>query len=179
MCPGPLPTSGAKVIMKTNSRRNIRRPCRAGLLTCESTLSLCPKMARLRQPILHFAPVRKAPKLSPVQVCTLHSPNPHGTALFCTVPGNQIFSLWLSCVNVADSLGIGHSLMFGFWDPCHFLCGSARPATAGLTFASQVPDLTLFNPFYPRTFHRTSPQFANRPFHLIPSKNARNSTYST
>src|SRR5688500_2747759 len=35
-------------------------------------------------PILHSA------------ICTPHSPNPHGTALFCTVPRTQIFSSGLN-----------------------------------------------------------------------------------
>src|SRR5688500_653223 len=53
----------------------------AAALPPDSTFS-CPSSSHRRSPILHSA------------LSTLHSPNPYGTALFCSVPRNRIFSLF-------------------------------------------------------------------------------------
>src|SRR5687768_12674422 len=64
---------------------------------------------------------------------TLHSQNPHGTAVFCTVPRNQIFS-HLRQPSVFSPLGA--SLAFGIWVLDLF--------PTMLTFLAQVPDFFVF-----------------------------------
>src|SRR5688500_2854421 len=88
---------------------------------------------------------------------SLHSRNPYCTAVFCTVPRNQIFSF-----------GIPLGLSSGSVSP------ESRLSPRMLTFPSQVPDLALFNLFYPRrrscrqrqhstSFHPKSPAIPHIP----------------
>src|SRR5688572_45687 len=58
--------------------------------------------------------------------------------------------------------GLGPSLASGIRALGHFLCGPARQATARLTSLSEVPDLTLFNPFYPRPIDLRSNSFQRK-----------------
>src|SRR5687768_4620115 len=136
-----------------------------------TTLSIAHGNRQLRSshyPNLHSATVRIAHKLLSVLVCVLH-------------PQNSFISRFFT--------------VFTFVSPCihdfHAQKISARPATAGLTFLSEVPDLTLFNPFYPRplarsqfqdstSFHEKVPVIPHIPLnstYAVPRK--VNSTFST
>jgi len=98
--------------MKTPTVRNepARRPFSAGLPTCESTPRTKringqstfsePGASPIRQPILHSA------------FCTLRSQNPHGTAVFCTVPRNEFFYFRSGSSRNSNSV---LPLPFGIW----------------------------------------------------------------
>ena len=66
-------------------------------------------------------------------ISTPDSQNPHGTALFCTVPRNENFLGSDQCRILS---GLGASLAYGIWAPGHF--------SQMLTFPSQVPAFTIF-----------------------------------
>src|SRR5688572_29504126 len=71
--------------------------------------------------------------LAPIRYC---SRNPHGTAVFCTVPPNRIFSHRAGHCRFS---GLGASLVFGIWAPGHF-----SPMS---TFPTQVPATANSAPF--------------------------------
>ena len=171
--------------MNTRHAR-IRRPCSASREPgCQSTFS--PRDLRALMPILHAAH------------CNLHSRNPYCTAVFCAVPRNGIFSFGDQIdsnfefgASLAFSIwepghsrrGPGRPAPAGSTFPSQVPAiinsndlsrasncrrGSLEKIRNDFTFSSQVSDLTLFNPFYPRpkaprstSFHQKSPDHNSR-----------------
>ena len=116
--------------------------------------------------------VRSRPHISSSLLCHL-SFQPHCTALFCAVPRNRFFSLFgISPSSSFVPPSAIRDFSFAFPTSPSRCVATSLPARM-LTFPPQVPDLTLFNPFYLRpirsrstSFHQKRPQFHS--FHLIP-----------
>src|SRR5688572_29502518 len=128
-----------------------RRPCSAGLLTCESTFGRTDNNQLLQNqkpskekcyPCARVLPMCQGESVTFVSEHSAHSRNPCCTAVFCTVPPPQ-FSKRTSRLGNHFRGGAGSATQI-------FSTNHTFPPSRRLTFVDfspQVPDLTLFNPF--------------------------------